>query len=225
MKKHHIALLLFTVLLIISHFSFAHCDTKEGPVVAAANRSIDQNNVNYVLIWVKPTAENEVKEAFNLTMKVRELSPDAKTLADNYFFETLVRIHRSGEGIPYTGVKPLGTPIDEKILAADKSIEAGNLTPLNDLVSKDNLAELKKRFDKVMSLKNFDINNVQAGREYVEAYVQFFHYAEGEGDHNHDHISADGHCGHIPWILSGILLFTSILFATLYFRNKKHHGI
>jgi hypothetical protein len=220
MKKHLLPLMLLTGLLITSLTSFAHCDTKDGPVVADANKAIEQNNVNYVLKWVQPANEKEIKEAFELTMKVRELSPDAKTLTDNYFFETLVRIHRSGEGVPYTGVKPPGTPIDEKILAADKSIEVGDLSPLNNLVPKDKLTELKKRFDKVMSLKDFDVNDVQAGREYVEAYVQFFHFAEGEGEHNHNHSEVSGHLGHIPWIVSGILLIISVSFGILYYRKK-----
>jgi len=67
-------------------------------------------------------------------MNVRRLNSDAMILADKFFFETLVRLHRSGEGVPYTGVKPSGTPVDDKILAADKSIEAGNLSPLKDKV-------------------------------------------------------------------------------------------
>jgi len=118
-------------------------------------------------------------------MKVRELSPEAKILADKYFFETLVRLHRSGEGLPYTGVKPSGTPVDDKILAADKSIELGNLSPLKDKISKEMLPELTERFEKVMALRNFDVNKVEAGREYVEAYVKFFKFAEGEEEgHN-----------------------------------------
>jgi hypothetical protein len=226
MKQHILSLLLFAGLLISSKLSFAHCDTKDGPVVAAANKALEQNNINYVLIWVQPSNEKEIKEAFEQTTKVRELSPEAKKLADNYFFETLVRVHRSGEGMSYTGIKPSGTPIDEKILAADKSIALGNLSPLNDLVPKDKFAELKKRFDKVMSLKNYDINNVPAGREYIEAYVQFFHFAEGEGEHNPNHDKEGGHREHIPWILSGIFFMTSVLLGTLYYRkNKKHYGI
>lgn len=212
--------LFLTGLLFTSQTSFAHCDSKDGPVVAAANKALEQNNINYVFIWVQPTDEKEIKDAFELTMKVRELSPEAKNLADNYFFETLVRIHRSGEGISYTGIKPSGTPIDEKILAADKSIAVGNLTPLNDLIPKDETAELKKRFEKVMALKNYDINNVRAGREYVEAYVQFFHFAEGEEEHNHNPIEKSGQVQKLPWIFSGILLITSILFGTLYYRKK-----
>ena len=208
--------------ILPANFVIAHCDTKDGPVVADARKAIEQNNVNYVLKWVQAADEKEIKEVFGLTMKVRVLSPEAETLADNYFFETLVRVHRSGEGVPYTGVKPSGTPIDEKILVADKSIELGNLSPFNDLVTKDEIAELKKRFDKVMSLKNFDVNNVQAGREYIEAYVQFFHLAEGEEEgHNPIHVEEGGHLGHITWILTGIFFITSIILGILYFRRKE----
>jgi len=71
-----------------------------------------------------------------------------------------------------------------------------------------------------MSLKNYDINNVQAGREYIEAYVQFFHFAEGEDEHNPDHLEEHGHRSHIPWILSGIFFITSVLFGVLYYRIK-----
>lgn len=220
MKNLILSFFFFAGLLISSQTAFAHCDTKDGPVVADANKAIEQNNINYVLKWVQSVDEKELKAAFDLIMKVRVLSPEAKELSDNYFFETLVRVHRSGEGVPYTGVKQSGTPIDEKILAADKSIALGNLSPLNELVPKDKFAELKKRFDKVMSLKNFDVNNVQAGREYVEAYVQFFHFAEGEGEHNPIHIEEGGHRGHIPWILSGIFFIASVLFGTLYYRKK-----
>ena len=222
MKTKLILVISLVLLLVLpANFVRAHCDTKNGPVVGDAMKAIEQNNVNYVLKWIQAAYENEIKEAFELTMKVRVLSPDAEKLADNYFFETLVRVHRSGEGVPYTGVKPSGTPIDEKILAADKSIELGNLSPLKDLVTKDKFAELKKRFNKVMLLKNFDVNNVQAGREYIEAYVQFFHFAEGEEEgHNHGHSAEGGHLGHIPWILSGLFFFTSVLLGTLYFRRK-----
>lgn len=216
---------LFQILFMLFAFCqfttvIAHCDTKDGPVVADARKAIEQNNVNYVLKWVQPANENELEEAFTLTMKVRVLSDESKELADNYFFETLVRLHRSGEGLPYSGIKPSGTPINEKILAADRSIALGNLSPLNDLVPKDKLAELKERFDKVISLKDFDVNNVGAGREYVEAYVQFFHFAEGEQEgHDQNHTGEGGHSGQILWILSGIFFMVSIVFGILYFRK------
>jgi hypothetical protein len=215
------------VIVLISIFSscllFAHCDTMDGPVVADAKKAIDQNNVNYVLKWVKPDNEKEVIEAFNLLMKVRDLSPDSKQLANKYFFETVVRLHRIGEGMSFTGIKPYGTPIDEKILAADKSIELGNLTPLTGLVPSDKQQELKKRFDKVLSLKNFDINNIQAGREYIDAYVQFFHFAEGEEELNPSHgEQIEQQNTIIPWIISGLFFLTSLILGSLYFKKTRN---
>src|SRR4030042_2975528 len=139
MKKNSILIAITLLMLCNYKFVFGHCDTMDGPLIGDAKKAIEQNNVNYVLKWVLPDNEEEIKEAFNLIMKVRELGSEAKELSDKYFFETLVRIHRSGEGVPFTGIKPSGTPIDEKIKAADKSIELGNLTPLEKLVPKDNL--------------------------------------------------------------------------------------
>ena len=193
MKNIMLSILLTAGVLMGAHTSFAHCDTKDGPVVAAAVKAIKENNINFAIIWVKPSYEKEIKEAFESTMKVRVLGPEAQKLADNDFFETLVRLHRAGEGMAYTGVKPAGTPIDRKILAADKAIALQNLSPLIALVPKNKFPELKKRFEKVMSLKNYDVNNVTAGREYIEAYVQFFHFAEGENDHTASHKEKERH--------------------------------
>ena len=175
-----VPLFILSMLILSTNVTFAHCDTMDGPLIADARKAMGQNNVNYVLKWVSAANESEIRDAFNLVMKVKGLSPEAKELSEKYFFDTLVRIHRAGEGEPFTGVKPSGTPIDDKVLAADKSIEIGNLSPLKNMVSKDILQELTKRFNKVMSLKNFEVNNVAAGREYIEAYVQFFKFAEGE---------------------------------------------
>lgn len=223
-----VPIFILSLLILSTNVTFAHCDTMDGPLIKDAMQAIGQNNVNYVLKWVSSENETEIKNVFNLMMKVRELSPEAKDIAEKYFFETLVRIHRSGEGVPFTGVKPHGTPIDGKVIAADKSIEIGNLSPLKDMVTKDILPELTKRFDKVMSLKNFDVNNVEAGREYIEAYVQFFKFAEGEeeghamGKEGGDgHTGTTGHTTHIPWILSGIFLITTLLFGGLYLKKSK----
>ncbi|HEU5148729.1 MAG TPA: DUF6448 family protein [Chryseosolibacter sp.] len=188
-----IALLLVVGLLFSARSSRAHCDTMDGPVVAAAVKAIAQQNVNHALIWVQPEHEQEIKEAFNLTMKVRVLGPDARKLADKYFFETLVRVHRNGEGVAYTGIKPSGTPVDKNVLAADQAIASGDLAPLKKLASPTQHMELKELFDKAMLLKSFDVNDVSAGRRYVEAYVRFFHFAEAGSAHHSTNNSDHSH--------------------------------
>src|SRR3990172_3399701 len=115
--------ILFAVVLYGPNKVLAHCDTMDGPVVKAAQRALATGNVSLVLIWVQKKDEAEIKEAFNKTLAIRKLSPAAKELADTYFFETLVRIHRAGEEAPYTGLKPAGYKPEPGIAAADKALE------------------------------------------------------------------------------------------------------
>lgn len=178
------------VALIVLMFSpllaGAHCDTMDGPTAADGKKALESNNINFALKWILPKYEDELRTIFEKSIKVRVLSPEAMELADLYFLENLVRIHRAGEGEPFEGLKPSGTPIDEKVAAADKSVEVGNLSPLEGLISSEEMHELQDKFQKVMALRDYDINDIQAGRAYIEAYVNFFKTAEGE-EHEQTH--------------------------------------
>lgn len=182
------------MVLVLPKKASAHCDTMDGPTAIDGKKTLETKNINYALKWISPDYEEELLKIFELSIKVRSLSPEAQELADRYFLENLVRIHRAGEGAPFEGLKPSGIPIDEKVAAADKSIEIGNLSPLEGLVSHEEMHELEERFKKVVSLKDYDVNDVEAGRAYIEAYVSFFKFAEGE-EHDHGHSSEHGH-GH-----------------------------
>ncbi|MDO8549664.1 MAG: DUF6448 family protein [Ignavibacteria bacterium] len=172
-----IILISFSFLLFTEKIS-AHCDGIDGPVVKAAISALENRDINLVLIWIQEKDEEEVQKAFEETIKVRRLSPEAKVLADKYFFETVVRLHRSGEGEPYTGLKPAGRDLGPAIPLADLSIEKNSLKELNDLLIHSSEQKLQNNFELVTSLKNYNKNNIAAGREFVEAYVQFIHYAE-----------------------------------------------
>lgn len=157
---------------------YAHCDGMDGPVVQAAQKALETGNVNPVLIWVLKDNEAEIKNAFQKTLAVRKLNPQAKELADMYFFETLVRIHRAGEGEPYAGLKPAGRDLDPAIPAADKAIESGKLEPLLKILTETVETEVREKFKVVAAKKKFKPDDVEAGREYVEAYVPFVSYIE-----------------------------------------------
>ncbi|GEQ23179.1 MAG: hypothetical protein PWP67_2915 [Clostridium butyricum] len=233
-------LVALTLVVALPTMASAHCDTMDGPTVADGKKAIESNNINYVLKWVTPENEKEISEIFDLSMKVKDLSPEAKKLSENYFFENLVRIHRAGEGVSFTGVKPSGTAIDEKVLAADKSIAVGNLSPLENLVEEDKMPELKERFEKVMALKDYNVNDVEAGRKYIEAYVSFFKFAEGEEEsHNAEagHGVEDSHgteaaslekshdesenLSVIPWSLAGVFALTTLILGIAYHKKAS----
>ena len=168
-----------TVLILVSSTqSFAHCDGLDGPVIKDARKALETGNVKLVLIWVQKADQEEITSAFKKTLAVRKLSPEAKEFADLYFFETLVRIHRAGEGAPYTGIKPAGRDLGPAIPAADKAIETGSPNELVKFLDDAIHDGLHPLYMKVKEKKNFDPNDVNAGREFVKAYVEFVHYVE-----------------------------------------------
>lgn len=156
----------------------AHCDTMDGPVVMAAKAALEKKAVTPVLKWVKPDAEPEIKSAFAKTLKVRAQGAEARELADQFFFETLVRVHRAGEGAPYTGLKPAGTKVDPAVAAADLALEIDKADALIKTVTDEAAAGIRRRFAEASEKKKHAEHNVDAGREYVAAYVEFVHHVE-----------------------------------------------
>ncbi len=156
----------------------AHCDTMDGPVVMAAKAALEKKEVTAVLKWVKPDAEPEIKSAFARTLAVRAKGAEARELADQFFFETLVRVHRAGEGAPYTGLKPAGTKLDPAIEAADLTLDSGKADALIKSVTEEVAAGIRRRFAEAIEKKKHAEHTVETGREYVAAYVEFVHYVE-----------------------------------------------
>jgi uncharacterized protein DUF6448 len=159
-------------------WSLAHCDTLDGPVVMDARIALQARQVDPVLKWVKPEAEAEVRAAFTQASAVRVLGPEAEALADRFFFETVVRLHRQGEGEAYTGLEPAGTPLDPAVAAADQALETGSPEALLRLISTDVDHGLRERFARAAAARRHAKESAALGRAYVAAYVEFVHYAE-----------------------------------------------
>jgi hypothetical protein len=168
----------------------AHCDTEDGPAVVAGRLALDTGDSSPALAWVHADGDAEVREVFGLAQRVRALGGEARLLADRLFLETLVRVHRAGEGAGFEGIKPAGE-VHPVVAAADRSIELGEIEPLAGLVPPERLPELRARLARALALRDHDARDVEAGRRWVAAYVSFVKYAEGE---EHEH--ADASHGH-----------------------------
>jgi len=155
-----------------------HCDTLDGPVVRDARQALGAGDVTPVLKWVGPGDEAAIRDAFSKTIAVRGAGPQARDLADTWFFETLVRIHRAGEGAPYTGLRPAGSEIGPAIAGADGALEAGSADALVKLVTEEVAAGIRERFARALETKKKAGRDVEAGREFVAAYVEYVHYVE-----------------------------------------------
>lgn len=162
--------------LLASVTASAHCDTMKGPVVATAKLALETGDVTPVLKWVKKEHEAEIRAAFAHTLKVRALGAEARELADNYFFETLVRVHRAGEGAPYTGLSAENP--EPAIEAADKALVSGSVDELVRMITENVAAGIRERFGRAQETRKHADKSVEAGREYIEAYVLFTHFVE-----------------------------------------------
>lgn len=156
----------------------AHCDTLDGPVVKAARSALEAGKSGPVLAWVQPADEAEVKAAFTRALAVRKLGPEAKALADQAFLETVVRLHRAGEGAPYTGLKPAGQDLGPTVPAADLAAASGSPEALERLLLETVRHGLHERLA-ALRARTPPGDDVTAGRAWVAAYVPYVHWVEG----------------------------------------------
>lgn len=184
-------LLIGAAALALASPAAAHCDGLDGPVVAAARTALERGDANPALIWVQPKDEAEIRAAFADALAVRKLGANARNMADRYFFETLVRLHRAGEGAPYTGLKPAGRDLGPAIPLADQAVASGSDRELADAVARHAVEGINAHFADLQKKRNFRADDLAAGRDYVASYVTFVHYVEGL--HQAAEAAAEGH--------------------------------
>jgi len=174
----------------------AHCDTEDGPAVTAGRRALETGNLNHALPWIPADGGAELGDVFARALRVRALGPDAAEVADRLFLETLVRIHRMGEGVGFTGLKAAGGPLEPVVAAADAALASGDDDAVLALVPDDRRDRAHELFLVALGRRDHDVDDVAAARAYVDAYVAFVKYAEGEHHehgHEHEHEHEHGH--------------------------------
>ena len=169
--------LLLSVLFILfaaPQMASAHCDSYDGPVIKDALKALEQQNVELVLKWVEPKYDKIITEKFNQTLKLQGSNEEVNEIIRTHFLETLVRLHREGEGASFTGLKPIGsmTPMVEM---ADNSLDKNDIDYVVNKVNNHLGEVLRERFTKAMELSKTKHNSVEQGRAYVEAYVEYTH--------------------------------------------------
>ncbi|MEU2750005.1 DUF6448 family protein [Streptomyces collinus] len=146
-----------------------HCDSLDGPVVTAARQALERSDIDQVLPYVPEEGEPEVREAFSLTANARTFGRDAQEVADRWFFETVVRVHRAGEGAPFTGLKPAGLDVGPVIPAAERALDAGSADELTGALCGIIREQVEERHGRAMALKEHAAEGVASARAFVEA--------------------------------------------------------
>lgn len=197
-------LALVAVNLFTPNYASAHCDTLDGPVIQDAQKAIAAQDITPILKWVKPQDEKSVRAAFKKVLTDRAKNPEA---AEHKFFESLVKIHRAGEGAPFTGLKAAGD-VEPAVAAADQALESGSSDALVKLISDDVAAGIRARFEHASTTYKHKDESIAQGRKFVAAYVEYTHYVErlhqdataksahGEAGHDGKHKQESKHSKH-----------------------------
>ena len=174
-----------------------NCDALDGPLVTLARKALETGDVAHVLPWVPPADEDGICRAFRDALAARQPGGHARELADRRFFETLVRVHRAAEGLPYTGLRPAGEDTGSPLPDAERALETGLTRSLVSLFTDAVRSGLHRHFHAAVTRKSFATEDVAAGRQYVEAYESYIRYVErlwlaaaGDGGDHAPHATA-----------------------------------
>lgn len=146
-----------------------HCDTLDGPVVTAARAALDTDDVDRALSNVPVDGEDEVRAAFELARKARLEGESARVVAALYFFDTVVRVHRRGEGAPHTGLKPAGLDVGPVIPLAERAADTGDTAPLLSLLRDELERQIARRCEHARSLATRADQGIPAARAATSA--------------------------------------------------------
>lgn len=156
-----------------------HCDSLDGPVVTAARKALETGQVQLVLPYVSQDADGELRRAFDLAVGVRASGSDAAAVADVWFFETAVRLHRAGEGAPFTGLKPAGLDTGPVIPAAERALETGSPEPLVEVLCGIVRDQIESRLARAVDAEARADESLAAAREHVGAALGLQVWAQG----------------------------------------------
>lgn len=188
LEVNHFIFTIILVLLILPKQLSAHCDSYDGPLIKDAIEALEKNDVNIVLKWVDGQHENEIADLFKKTVELRGYDIKIYSIVEKHFLETVVRLHREGEGASFTGLKPAGSA-SKIIVMADNAISQGDINDLSGKLVTHMEKELKEKFNNLIKASKTKDNSVSEGREYVKAYVEYTHYLEAL----HDFINGSSH--------------------------------
>lgn len=155
----------------------AHCDSYDGPVIQDAYKALKSKDVTPILKWVEVKHEQEVVSLFNKTLTYQNVDDQVYQLLEKHFLETLVRLHREGEGAPFTGLKPAGST-ELIVQMTDEALQNQDIEAFLEKFSAHTERFIHEKYEKVAALKLVKDNSVEQGRAFVAAYVDYTHTVE-----------------------------------------------
>jgi hypothetical protein len=146
----------------------AERDLADEIVAQAARDALRTGDFTPIVIWVQKPQEQALHAAFRQTQAVRVLNREARELADEYFVDVAVRLHREAERDLFDG--PARRAATRALAEHDGEIVV-------DVIVDRMRANLRARLRDVAQRRDFARGDVAGGRAYVASYTAFLRYA------------------------------------------------
>ena len=143
----------------------------DGPVVRAAQRALRTGDPEIVLPYVPAEGEREVGEAFRAAMRARAGGGAAREVADRWFYETVVRVHRAGEGAPFTGLRPAGEDHGTILPIAERALATESPDELADALCGAVREQVERRLRHATHLRSLTNGDIRANRAAISAML------------------------------------------------------
>ena len=151
-------------------------DEMQEPVEKAAKMALETGNVNYILIWLPEESENTLKNLLEKTRCVRSSRMNMQNQVYDWYFATVNRFFNANRYPDYLTTQFGGLAEKPLVLKVDKAIESGDFEEIRDIIPVTHEADAKQRFQHIMDMRNYPVNNIAAGRAYVSAFFDFNRY-------------------------------------------------
>lgn len=176
-RRGILTVIMIAIMAITAQPLYAHCDSYDGPLIKDALKALETSDVKPVLKWIDEKYEPEIISLFDKTASLRGGDKEVYAIVEKHFLETLVRLHREGEGAPFTGLKPAGSA-SPVIVMADQAIASGEVRTLTTHLDAHLNKVLTDKYNEVMEKSLRKDNSTAEGREYVKAYIEYTHFLE-----------------------------------------------
>jgi hypothetical protein len=144
--------------------------------MSAAMRALETGEAHYILIWIPEASENTLKNLLEKAYYERYTQKNARTHIVDWYFTTVNNYH-SG----YYGPRNLDistkTPEEKMIISlVERAFESGNFEEIGTIIPDTPTGEMRQRFDDVMKMRDYHVENIAAGRVYVSAFTDFIEF-------------------------------------------------
>lgn len=144
-----------------------------GPGMDAAKKALETGKAHHILIWIPEELKSTLKNFLEKACCERNTRKNVHGHAVDWHFQTIHRLQSLYYGPHNLNITTKEPEEKAIILLVERACEGGNFEEITTVIPDTPTGDMPQRFNDVMKKKNYDVENIAAGRVYVSAFTDF----------------------------------------------------